>query len=150
MKLLIFLPAVLIPACDPTSPGFCMMYPLQSSCLENPRDGEAWWAAIYGVTQSQTQLKWLSSNSSSTLHVSWISKVTINSLNILLSQLNQSVVPCLVLIVASWPAYRFLSRQVRRSDKAKVPLRKTGRVVPEGNWTSSEHRDSTVHKGSCR
>ena len=35
--------------------------PLQCSCLENPRDGGAWWAAIYGVTQSQTQLKWLSS-----------------------------------------------------------------------------------------
>ena len=28
--------------------------PLQCSCLENPRDGEAWWAAVYGVTQSQT------------------------------------------------------------------------------------------------
>ena len=36
--------------------------PLQCSCLENPRDGEAWWAAVYGVTQSQTQLKWLSSS----------------------------------------------------------------------------------------
>ena len=33
---------------------------LQCSCLENPRDGEAWWAAVYGVTQSRTQLKWLS------------------------------------------------------------------------------------------
>ena len=31
--------------------------PLQCSCLENPRDGEAWWAAIYGVTQSRTRLK---------------------------------------------------------------------------------------------
>ena len=31
--------------------------PLQCSCLENPRDGGAWWAAAYGVTQSQTQLK---------------------------------------------------------------------------------------------
>ena len=31
--------------------------PLQCSCLENPRDGGAWWAAIYGVTQSQTLLK---------------------------------------------------------------------------------------------
>ena len=31
--------------------------PLQCSCLENPRDGGAWWAAVYGVTQSQTQLK---------------------------------------------------------------------------------------------
>ena len=38
--------------------------PLQCSCLENPRDGGAWWAAVYGVTQSQTQLKQLSSSSS--------------------------------------------------------------------------------------
>ena len=30
--------------------------PLQCSCLENPRDEGAWWAAIYGVTQSRTQL----------------------------------------------------------------------------------------------
>ena len=34
--------------------------PLQCSCLENPRDGRAWWAAIYGVAQSQTRLKRLS------------------------------------------------------------------------------------------
>ena len=39
--------------------------PLQYSCLENPRDGVAWWAAIYGVTQSRTRLKRLSSSSSS-------------------------------------------------------------------------------------
>ena len=31
--------------------------PLQCSCLENPRDGGAWWAAVYGVAQSPTQLK---------------------------------------------------------------------------------------------
>ena len=31
--------------------------PLQCSCLENPRDGGAWWADIYGVTQSPTRLK---------------------------------------------------------------------------------------------
>ena len=35
--------------------------PLQCSCLENPRDGGAWWAAVYGVAQSQTRLKRLSS-----------------------------------------------------------------------------------------
>ena len=35
--------------------------PLQCSCLESPRDGGAWWAAIYGVVQSRTQLKRLSS-----------------------------------------------------------------------------------------
>ena len=40
-------------------------HPLQCSCLENPRNGGGWWAAIYGVAQSQTQLKRLSSSSSS-------------------------------------------------------------------------------------
>ena len=35
--------------------------PLQYSCLENPRDRGAWWAAFYGVAQSWTRLKWLSS-----------------------------------------------------------------------------------------
>ena len=38
--------------------------PLQCSCLENPRDGGAWRAAVYGVAQSRTWLKWLSSISS--------------------------------------------------------------------------------------
>ena len=39
--------------------------PLQCSCLENPRIRGAWWAAVYGVAQSWTRLKWLSSSSSS-------------------------------------------------------------------------------------
>ena len=39
--------------------------PLQCSCLESPRDGGAWWAAVCGVTQSRTRLKRLSSSSSS-------------------------------------------------------------------------------------
>ena len=38
--------------------------PLQCSCQENPRDGGAWWAAVYGVAQSRTRLKRLSSSSS--------------------------------------------------------------------------------------
>ena len=48
--------------------------PLQSSCLENPRDGEAWWAAVYGVTQSRTRLKRLSSSSSSIIMMPKIGK----------------------------------------------------------------------------
>ena len=39
--------------------------PLQCFCLENPRDGRAWWAAIYGIAQSRTWLKRFSSSSSS-------------------------------------------------------------------------------------
>ena len=48
-----------MPACTGEGNG----NPLQYSCLENPRDGGAWWAAIYGVAQSRTRLKWLSSSS---------------------------------------------------------------------------------------
>ena len=40
---------------------------LQCSCLENPRDGGAWWTVVYGVAQSRTRLKQLSSSSSSSL-----------------------------------------------------------------------------------
>ena len=43
--------------------------PLQCSCLENPRDGGAWWAAVCGVAQSWTRLKRLSSSSSMLLSV---------------------------------------------------------------------------------
>ena len=43
--------------------------PLQCSCLENPKDGGAWWAAIYGVAQSWTWLKQLSSSRVS--HTDW-------------------------------------------------------------------------------
>ena len=42
--------------------------PLQCSCLENPRDSGAWWAAISGVAQRRTRLKQLSSNSSSSFY----------------------------------------------------------------------------------
>ena len=46
--------------------------PLQCSCLENPRDRGAWWAAVYGVAQSRTRLKRLnSSSSSSTNFCAW-------------------------------------------------------------------------------
>ena len=43
--------------------------PLQCSCLENPRDGGAWWAAVSGVAQSRTRLKRLSSSSSNFLEM---------------------------------------------------------------------------------
>ena len=45
--------------------------PLQYCCLENPRDGGAWWAAVYGVTQSRTRLKRLSSSSSICCGMRW-------------------------------------------------------------------------------
>ena len=51
--------------------------PLQCSCLENPRDGGAWWAAVYGVAQSRTRVKRLSSSSSSFLKQGHYTKETI-------------------------------------------------------------------------
>ena len=45
--------------------------PLQCSCLENPRDGGAWWAAVYGVAQNRKWLTWLSSSSRSLINSSF-------------------------------------------------------------------------------
>ena len=54
--------------------------PLQCSCLENPRDGGAWWAAVYGVAPSRTRLKRLSSSSSNVMeHAFSIICLTIHS-----------------------------------------------------------------------
>ena len=47
----------------PSSIGEGNGNPLQCSCLENPRDGGAWWAAVYGVAQNRTRLRRLSSSS---------------------------------------------------------------------------------------
>ena len=52
--------------------------PLQHSCLETPRDGGAWWAAVCGVTQSRIQLKRLSSSSSILL---WVHKKLVELIN---------------------------------------------------------------------
>ena len=51
--------------------------PLQCSCLENPRDVGAWWAAVCGAAQSQTRLKHLSSSSSIRLRMAIIERVRI-------------------------------------------------------------------------
>ena len=61
--------------------------PLQCSCLENPRDGGAWWAAVYGVAQSRTRLKWLSS---SIQKLYWVGqKVCLGFCTILWKKLNK-------------------------------------------------------------
>ena len=76
LRLLIFLPAVLIPACASSSPAFLMMYSAYK--LNKQGDNIQPWHTPFPI---------------------WI----------------QSVVPCPCLTVASWPAYRFLKRQVRWS-----------------------------------
>jgi len=61
--------------------------PLQCSCLENPRDGGAWWAAVYGVAQSQTRLKRLSSR----VGAEWKAKSVSKSLFLLARSLTLSL-----------------------------------------------------------
>ena len=75
LRLLIFLPAILIPACASCSPAFLMMY--SAFKLNKHGDNMQPWRTAFPI-------------------------------------LNQSVVPCLILTVASGPAYRFLRRQIRR------------------------------------
>ena len=76
LRLLIFLPAILIPDCVSSSPGFLMMYSAYK--LNKQDDNIQPWHTPFPI---------------------W----------------NQSVVPCPVLTIASWPAYRFLKRQIRWS-----------------------------------
>ena len=65
--------------------------PCQCSCLENPRDRGAWWAAVYGVVQNRTRLKWLSSGSNSGYAISYF------SFSVLLHSRWQSLGPSLLL-----------------------------------------------------
>ena len=65
--------------------------PFQCSCLENPRDGGAWWASVYGVAQSRTWLKQLSSSSSiyrkALNSLTWEVQSPLTNSNLLMSQL---------------------------------------------------------------
>ena len=62
--------------------------PLQCSCLENPKDGGAWWASIYGVAQSRTRLKRLSSSSSSGFYYPRVMRI-VNAVKTLQNQPNR-------------------------------------------------------------
>ena len=98
LTLLIFLPAILIPACASSSLAFHMMYSAQN--LKKQSDNIQPWHTPFPI---------------------------------LLSQQNQSVVPCPVLTVASWPAYRFLKRQVRWSG-IPISFRIFHRIFHQGFW----------------
>ena len=81
--------------------------PLQYSCLENPRDGRAWWAAIYGVTQSRTRLKRLISNDMS--DSIQINEVFINNFNEKSNSVPRNTLKNFVFIpCCDWPRVGFL------------------------------------------
>ena len=77
---------------SPPSIGEGKGNPLQCSCLENPRDRGAWWAAVYGVAQSRKRLKQLSSNSSKHMESADSSVSKGNRIKILYSLLLKLVV----------------------------------------------------------
>ena len=69
--------------------------PLQCSCLENPKDSGGWWAAIYGVAQSRTQLKRLSSSSSSSTYINKsIKRIIIRHLKIIVWRMIDPLSAC--------------------------------------------------------
>ena len=83
--------------------------PLQRSCLEIPRDGGAWWAAVYGVAQSQTRLKRLSSLSWEVNEISWLGNVGLNEVDFFTTEppgkATLSYYWLLILSKASWQVF---------------------------------------------
>ena len=73
--------------------------PLQCSCLENPRDRGAWWAAIYGVAQSWTQLKWFSSSSSNSGHTCCVPDLSGKTFKLSLLRINTLWIVILPLVL---------------------------------------------------
>ena len=114
LRLSIFLPAILIPACASSSPAFLMIYSAYN--LNKQGDNIQPWHTPFPI---------------------W----------------NQSVVPCPVLTVASWPAYRFLKRQVRRCQDTNNSGNHSGFILKDchlGWWEkkSMHPRDPHFNTGS--
>ena len=84
--------------------------PLQCSCLENPRDGGAWWASVSGVAQSRTRLKQLRSSSSSTLALLPPLAIVNNAAVGIGVQLSLS--PCFSVLLEKYPEVELLDYMV--------------------------------------
>ena len=107
--------------------------PVQNSCLETTRDGGPWWAAVYGVTQSQTWLKQLSSSSRGTgdqiANICWIIEMQESSRKTSTSGLLTMLKPLTVWVTThsgkffkrykyhtTWPASWEICMQVRKQQ----------------------------------
>ena len=88
---------------------------LQCSCLENPKDREAWWAAVYGVAQSWTRLKRLSSSSSSMVYIDSYSQNKQNKISKIVACFCRSVSEaCLMYILTCRPCSRVASNSTEK------------------------------------
>ena len=96
--------------------------PLQCSCLENPRDGGAWWAAVYGVAQSQTRLKRLSSSSSSSSGIKTLYSLQVYNIVIVLK---------FILLIYFWLCWFFVAGSGLFSS-----CREWGLLASCGVWAS--------------
>ena len=99
--------------------------PLQCSCLEKPRDQGAWWAAVYGVTQSQTQLKRLSSSSRLVFGLLFLplsnSFICVSFLSNL-GPMDHSLFFCPVLSIPFLPVFKHQFRTIlSKMNKAQTP-----------------------------
>ena len=111
--------------------------PLQYSCLENPRDGGAWWAAVYVVTQSQTRLTRLSASGAGFMKNAIVGRVVVWILHlsfICSSSLNHS----------DWMMKNFIL-SIRKEEDWILPLRISqkfyyrwvGPVLPNSGFLTS-------------
>ena len=91
--------------------------PLQCSCLENPRNGGAWWAAIYGVAQSRTRLKWLSSSSSIPKYPYKLLKPLTSPFSVL-SHPSHSPFQLGWVETVCWPSFRFQKGSAHHDNSA--------------------------------
>ena len=103
--------------------------PLQCSCLENPRDGGAWWAAVYGVAQSRIGLKWLSSSSSNKCKQKWefIGKLLLEDLHI------QALDRGLKQEITDLPLWAMMSLWWLSPNKSQ-PLHLSVQISEDRNW----------------
>ena len=110
--------------------------PLQCSCLENPRDGGAWWAAVYGLAQSLTRLKWLRSSSRCLIafssksmiflfafFFSIVSKILLPAFQSFLAILNFELLKLLRLWLSTWVLVSPCQMDLRRLRCNKKPYK---------------------------
>ena len=108
---------------------------LQCSCLENPRDSGAWWAAVYGVTQSWTRLKWLSSSGLQSMAMqSWTWLTTVYTHNVLSTLKYICYFRCRLLAKPPFVLCSYTLNITLYKSKVIFFFRETGDII----WTSAD------------